>query len=123
MLGWISALKAAISVGSEVYRWVREYERYGVARLSPRWADRDRRRLERLGLWLHEGRNKGIRRYITVDDAAAGYIQRVLKSTNLDIVLTGTTTAGREQARAAILVGADRDPTEWSGPAGDRAQP
>jgi hypothetical protein len=124
-MGWFAGLRTAITVGTEAYRFLRELEAQGKGRLSPRAAERDRRRLERLGLWLHDGQNKGIRRHITVDDDAAQYVATLLKSVNLMAILHGGVLA-REQARRAILDGAAVevvDASEWQGPAGDRAKP
>lgn len=119
-MGWLTAIKTAFVVGREAYRFVRELETQGKARLSPAAAERDRRRLERLALWFHDGEDKGLRRYLGVDDEVDTYIGTALKSHNVDRLLNGSTLE-REQARKVILDGAD-GLTDWDGPAGDRAK-
>jgi hypothetical protein len=124
-MGWFAGLRTAITVGTEAYRFLRELDAQGKGRLSPRAAERDRRRLERLGLWAHDTKDKGLRRLVSIDDELAQYIASVLKSANLYAVLHGGMLA-QVQARQAILDGAAVevvDASEWQGPAGDRGQP
>lgn len=121
-MAWLAAIKAAIAVGREVYRFIREVETQGKARLSPEAMTRERRRFERLALWAYDGKDAGIRQYMTIDDAVPQAIQTFLKSSNLGYLIHGDEEK-QKQAREAILKGADFLPETQAGPGIDRASP
>jgi len=100
-------IKAAWSVLSALRQFQKEYEAKGIARLSPEMAKRDRRRLERLALAFIEKKDTGWRKVVKVDDPVGLYLKDLLQSRDVEIFLTGS-TLDREQARKAILTGADR---------------
>jgi len=105
---WWTALKAGITIVQEVYKFLREVEKQGLARLGPEASQRDRRRLQRLAVWFHEGENIGLRRLTKLDDGVDKYLRDLLQSDLLEVYLSETTsTLDRETARKAIMAGAD----------------
>ena len=107
-MAWWAALKAGVAVAIEVHKFILDVQAKGLERLGPEAAKQDRRRLQRLAVWFHEGENTGLRKLLKIDDGVDGYIRDVLQSSLLEIYLDPKTSAlDQLAAKTAIMQGAD----------------
>jgi len=117
----VAALRTAWSIAWVIYRAAREYERVGVERLSRESAIRDRRRIERAAMQIHDQQDTGWRKWTKVDNKLPMYLAELLKSDNLTMALMGSED---QQAAARGRIEMDADAVlKWDGPAADRGKP
>jgi hypothetical protein len=102
-MGWITGIGTAWQAVRGILRFARKVNADAEAMLSQSKALEDRRALEGLALDLIEGKGDHwahrLLRWAGLNDNAGVYLQAILKSEKLHVVINGNSTLDKEQVR------------------------
>ena len=105
-MSWITGISTAYQAIRGVIRLAKRINADAEAQLSQDKALQDRRALEGLALDLIEGKGNHwlhrLLRWVGLNDNAGVYLQTLLKSEKLHVVINGNSTLEKEQVRDSL---------------------